>query len=1621
MPETKRQFRRPPEESIVLDDFSAGMEIRNSKTNPSRIIGNMYPSRDGGLEGVRGDYTYIAGTTIQWSGGTASSWIQDLHNEYIGIFREDETKFFILDNSGNVSTHNNTVQYGTKAYAVPKYASKILSTTIGGWTVHGNPWQGWYESIRGLMAHPSTGNDLIGGLTGAFDIYSKDRYVPSKYLSITESGFFTEKTSGTTANQGIKTQQLGLPTPIATGLHISGDTGTPFAGSRALTNAREDTVTTGAIDNMVQYNQFAICTDNHSDSLFAPLIHKFHIDSTNHELVHNIYTQAGGQRIYTDEVDINGAYAIDQGKPIACAAVPNGNVFCAFIKNNTEITIKRFDPPSTSGNHASDNVYTPTSHDVTLTHPIGVQMAYDEFSEKLFMFITDDIDNDYTKDTTGVNSAANSSIIRVLKIGKAQAPSDVAHHGIIAHPINNKSIQQFTADFICDGYEGDGNLSSATKKCLFAMIDGEDTTDQTDLHWGYFDTDITGGATTLLSCCNTDGGDLTIATQDLTNPLNGGKIEGNRTELNRKFALQMGASSRNGATAMVAISYGSDHCGWDTDKKGIFVYKSKNCSIEKPDLSIDGGNFSFNQCVGGVHGLDAGTDYTGIIGRVKYWRAVDMKMETWEHYNDTTEGVRYVFPGHRGDCLNRMPIHGRYHFLRYEITDTSPNNIMKIHYNIRVDSFDKYEGETKTNVQHSWAGGGGNWNDSEHLQHAHEQSFTGNANNPQGFLPGQLQSAPLEQTGYPSGNIDKTLGTSTAPHWRERQSHTGTNWDAFKASGTLTDQDYDFPSLFYPLTRLGNPFLTYGSYGGPAGYTSVQLGTMCHPSIHGGSVLNAESGLNSNATGRVDFNADMRRYSENKLWYLRHQRLYSGANFHPLTPFVFDSGQKGKKDPRHKTWNGKDPMLAGQDINVISNVETIDGEVKPGRYRYKFSFAKAGAEEKAYRSTGGEGAIFWDDKIEAFFEWDSTRAVTDKGLRIYFNMGLLRNYGGSEATHLIELNDALTDGSSTDIRIKPVWDGVPANTMTLDRTNAPNCHYDYWNGYDIITSPFSSNTYSHFAFDVDNDGGGDSADTLIAASMLEDADPYGYKLRTIDPATLSSTWQHDTNGQNLSAGDQLYRHGLRNLGKTTHVVNDSSGEPEPPYIKKLIIWRTGDVSKPTTDKSKYYKVGEFDLFNEEDTEGWEDYYFDDVYSTLDTSGKQGSRDNLPPVTDNVTSVAASGGRLFVSNTPTTSIGEAKGMKPSEIQYSGKHWENFPRSNIVVLDETAVVLHMKDHQGTLFIYTDKGVYALTDTIEVEQMKARKISSVIIHKHSRDGDRTLSVGGEFFTLGKDGLYSLVQGGMLNVSHQVKEWFEKKVNVPLGMYYDSFTSSVCVYQKETTATAEGTPVDEITVKRGTDPRYMEAVCLHLPTSSWWCRLNDYDELRNYTDVVELAMNQETGSPQRYLPHPLVYGVRKDGNSSITDNIIHIGRGYGQCKVDDTTGATGSVEYIYETSSLGDAKVERYWDKVDVELVPDVASISPTYNLYLTLDAFSSQTPTMSYGSETTLGYTCVTGTSDETLVSVPSVIRTAATDKKNEFARARIRFNWHNSLDASKLIPPKISAIKFRTRVVGVDRTA
>ena len=261
-------------------------------------------------------------------------------------------------------------------------------------------------------------------------------------------------------------------------------------------------------------------------------------------------------------------------------------------------------------------------------------------------------------------------------------------------------------------------------------------------------------------------------------------------------------------------------------------------------------------------------------------------------------------------------------------------------------------------------------------------------------------------------------------------------------------------------------------------------------------------------------------------------------------------------------------------------------------------------------------------------------------------------------------------------------------------------------------------------------------------------------------------------------------------------------------------------------------------------------------------------------------------------------------------------------------------------------------------------------------------------------------------------MKEWFEKKRKIPLGIYYDKYTYSIVVYQKEQSSTL----TEEIKVKKNTSTRYMEAVCYYLPTQAWWCKTNAIARL--YTDIINPGMNKESGTVQRYLPLPVTIGVRKDTTSNTTDNIVHIGKGYGDCKLDDTTGATGSVEYIYETSVMGDARLERYWDKVDIEMLPNNVSVQTTHTgINLNLDSFNANEAVVSYGSEKSLTYKSLVTTSD--LVAHP-LIETADVNAKNEYARLRLNVTWHDSSDGSSEMPPRLTGVRFRTRITGMDRT-
>ena len=1640
MPETFRQVRRQPEESIVIEDFTGGMELRVATGTLNRIICNMYPRMDTKeLEGIRGDYTYKHAMTA-WAGSSEISWLYDLHNEHVAVFRNDETKFYILDNAGSpaLTSHDNTTQYGTKAYAQPKYSSKRLSATVAGWLVHGNPWYGWYESVRG----PSSSLGQLGGIRGAFQDsgIAGNPYRPPEVLSITEGGFYSSKTA-------IHTQQLGVPTPIATGLHISTSVGTALAGSRCMTSADPSNATSvksGTQDWMGdRMNQWALCTDNGIKSPYGNLIHKFHFatngygDTTDY-LVHNVYTQSGGQRIHTNRTDVSGAYVIDDTvtTPLACCSDSEGNIYVAFIKDTNDITVKKFAPDSQG---RAGQAYTVTTQDVTgCTTPIGIKMGYDEYSERIFIFVQDNIgSSDYSGSVSG--TSGNASLIRVFRIAKDAAPSTTANMGMLILPHHGYEVTNFTADFIADGYEGDNDLANANKKCLFAMTGSHDSDEELrDIFWGYFDTEQSGSSTTLLSMCHQTHASVTLASDTRTNPKNGGEIDFTDTHCHSGFALQIGTRSRKGPTCDVVLSWGSTHLGWDDDRTGIMVYKSSSCSVDKPDLSKNSGNFKFTSILAGYYAADKAGTSISHIGALYVWKDVSIPLFSYPHYTGThTTGLKNSFPAHRGDCLNRLPRVGNT-YVRYEMLNTSPNPLVKLHYDLETDSWDAYVSETEPQVnvankrgsnwkQHNWQAGGPN-------------NVAGEA-----IMPYEEYGVPPKPTGYPNDNTEDSLGCSLTPHWKEEQFHKGvyrTEFEADHESGSNED-DLDWVSIFYPVTDNNTPFLAYPSYDFILGEDPLsddkEISIYCHPPIHGGAVYHNEIGLNSPAVTeahRRDFGE--LRHNTSKVSWLKNNKLYAGANFHPLTPFVLDGGEKAKKVngiSQFKTWNKKDPILAGQDINVLTKVKTISGKAKPGKYRYKFSFAKAGAEEQSYRGTGGEGAIFWDQHNEAFFEWDSTRSLVPKGLRLYFNMGLLRktvnlssDYDFDEGTHLMELAQAYADGTTNNIEMKPIWDGTPGITMPLDKSHGPACRYDYWHFYDIMTRPNEEDGRVISRL-VDEDD-----DTRISLRGVDEDSynsdsRYGYRAIPQDPKEYggdgSATFQHDTNGNSLSAGTQIYRHGKRTMGQTFESVSGRA-----PYVKKLIIWRTGNVDLPTTDKSKYYKVGEFELEDTDDSRGWSGYYFDDVFDTLELSGETADRDKLPPLTENITAMAAAGGRLFIAHNPQNKRDLFTASRtPSQIQFSGSHWENFPRKNVIILEESAVIHSMKAFQGNLFVFTDVGVYVVAGIDNPATMSSTKISEMVIHSNENDSETIIDVEGTLFCLGTDGLYQLIQGGIYKISKPMEEWFTKKNNiVPLGMYYDRNTQSVIVYDKTQSGSVGTIYFNEA---GGTDKVYLDEVCYHLPTKSWWSKGNESANRRKWQDIVLVAHNTTASSQQsNTLPHSLIYGIKRD--SETVDNIIQIGRGWGHPTTDNTAGNTGTLAYYYETAALGTPKIERYWDRVDVEVIPvenqsrlSINSAAVSINLdSFTIDSDSAYNSVVR-GTNLSLTYKDLShavdsmGTVYESFPSLPRLIETANVDSKSEYARLRFKMTWHARANAQSFYPPRLKALRFRTRVIGVSR--
>ena len=195
-----------------------------------------------------------------------------------------------------------------------------------------------------------------------------------------------------------------------------------------------------------------------------------------------------------------------------------------------------------------------------------------------------------------------------------------------------------------------------------------------------------------------------------------------------------------------------------------------------------------------------------------------------------------------------------------------------------------------------------------------------------------------------------------------------------------------------------------------------------------------------------------------------------------------------------------------------------------------------------------------------------------------------------------------------------------------------------------------------------------------------------------------------------------------------------------PYLRYVIIYRTGDLEKAGTDREAYFKVGEIDLVDDVD---WSDHTiplsFLDNTANRDLSSKEGPIDHamIPVDGNNITAMAASGNNLWVAFNDTNSSNIHKSNIPSTLIRTHEHWEYFNPADVVVVDDNLIIHALKDFEGALWIFSNKGSYVVPNPHE-KTIYMKKKDNFIIHSHEDDSSRFVRVGGAIFILGQDGLY-------------------------------------------------------------------------------------------------------------------------------------------------------------------------------------------------------------------------------------------------------------------------------------------
>ena len=424
----------------------------------------------------------------------------------------------------------------------------------------------------------------------------------------------------------------------------------------------------------------------------------------------------------------------------------------------------------------------------------------------------------------------------------------------------------------------------------------------------------------------------------------------------------------------------------------------------------------------------------------------------------------------------------------------------------------------------------------------------------------------------------------------------------------------------FPTSWNGNCALMYPHYPGPhandvhGATTPKRLDMVIHGTIYGGSQDAGHPYLSEVTEGTgTSKQGEVRPYPSNNLW--------TGANMNPLTPIVNIPDGQLEGDWHPKTDTGKKPILAGLDINLLERVTITSGNIPAGKYRYKVAFAKSGAGNR-YRNTGAEGNVFSHNKLDAYFEVDLTEAGGSKGVKLQFNKPLL------EGRTLFNIQDA-HDASVTDKHYIKAQSSMAMSGISIDpdtgvgsellgnraigKTFQNNkdgwyTHFDHYSAADIITNPYldldsTAKSSLKYLWAIDMDGTVNNSKAIYVSYVGNQDSTASNNLGLVqnigakNPTLWYGLHLTDSTGANLNLGSSDWNWIGSNvkLGRTLIQGNDTELDPavggglihfgpeqdrQKPYIRYIMIYRTGDVSKASTDKESYIKVGEIDLLEQ---------------------------------------------------------------------------------------------------------------------------------------------------------------------------------------------------------------------------------------------------------------------------------------------------------------------------------------------------------------------------------------------------------------------------------------------------------